>query len=995
MGGHKRKSDRRSRESKARKAARKKATLASVEAAKQRKYLDNNDGGAPPEMEVAPAMNNDSVDAVVETVFVDVEAVAGCSSSGQRNEFSATVERLAGKPDSLESGSSGRCADSESSDSDRTEPLDVLQLGSEEEQATSVPPEVPALAEMELDGASRLPLPSVWASMDFDNPPSPPSSRKPGPKSWKLAELAVSAGPSRNKRPREVVRAIYSSSDEEDEAIDGERRQLFPGQEQTKAREEVAEEEALEDNEIRKRPVRGKKKQVSYAEPKRVRSCKSKKDQPAMPSTDIAASNAEVTRHFALRKSGLTSDALRTRSARKPNVQGKRVNSIRARLHMQQRAGERLLEQAQAVNQHWYEVTAWRDGETRVPRSVPRLWRTEFIGEEPGTQRSVFGVSKSRPMDYFLKMLGRTEPRDGGNSTVTMIYNATNESIRDRYDFVKDPKGEKMPKPKIRGKASGVRATFDRDSDEYISRSELISFLGIQFLISYHRLPELSMFWEQQPDAGLGLGIVQQSMTRDRFRFISKYLAVAIESDGEPPRPGEARDPIAKIRPLVIALNDRYTHCRMPGEVQSIDESMVKFKGRSMIRQSVRNKPIKSGFKLWSRCGPSGYTYQFEVYTGKTAAGLATSRKGESPGNIVLRLCDSLVDKGHIVAFDSYFTSVNLMDELEKRGINAVGTINKLRLNQPVMDELSLKQGQFRGKFSNEEPRKGLFIWKDTRAFRVISNYHGAETVDVERTQRDGSKKWVKCPLAMADYNQYMGGVDTANHLRSLYERDRRSKKWWHRLFYALLETTLVNSWICFNEVAEDPVALLEFKRSVTLGLLTTGLNPGLDTASRAARLTVVKPSGEAGAKRRKGRLSVRDEIRFHDVGSHRPVWSPTRLRCEFCSATTLKKGPHTDDSKPHPGLESRPFIKCERCGVHLCLSRVRNCFNLYHSATLYDSRAVAERKRQAEERRRSGEADHTERDEAGDAEEEAGEMEDLQIFHSPREGFECDELAE
>ena len=106
MGGHKRKSDRRSRESKARKAARKKATLASVEAAKQRKYFDNNDG---------VAMNNDSVDAVVETVFVDVEAVAGCSSSGHRNEFSANMERLAGKPDSLESGSSGRCADSHQS----------------------------------------------------------------------------------------------------------------------------------------------------------------------------------------------------------------------------------------------------------------------------------------------------------------------------------------------------------------------------------------------------------------------------------------------------------------------------------------------------------------------------------------------------------------------------------------------------------------------------------------------------------------------------------------------------------------------------------------------------------------------------------------------------------------------------------------------------------------------------------------------------------------
>ena len=119
-------------------------------------------------------------------------------------------------------------------------------------------------------------------------------------------------------------------------------------------------------------------------------------------------------------------------------------------------------------------------------------------------------------------------------------------------------------------------------------------------------------------------------------------------------------------------------------------------------------------------CGASG-----------TAVGHAQSRKGESPGNIVLRLCDSLVNKSHIVVFDSYFTSVSLMGELEKREINPICTINKLCLNQPVMDKLSLKQGQFRGKFS-EEPPKGLLIWKDTKAFCVISNYHGAEITDLE-----------------------------------------------------------------------------------------------------------------------------------------------------------------------------------------------------------------------------------------------------------------------
>jgi hypothetical protein len=81
-------------------------------------------------------------------------------------------------------------------------------------------------------------------------------------------------------------------------------------------------------------------------------------------------------------------------------------------------------------------------------------------------------------------------------------------------------------------------------------------------------------------------------------------------------------------------------------------------------------------------------------------------------------------------------------------------------------------------------------MWNDTKTFRVISNYHGSDLVEVQRKQKNGSNKMKTCPKAFADYGKYMGGVDTANQLRSYYERDRRSKKWWHRLFYFLLETT-------------------------------------------------------------------------------------------------------------------------------------------------------------------------------------------------------------
>ena len=35
-------------------------------------------------------------------------------------------------------------------------------------------------------------------------------------------------------------------------------------------------------------------------------------------------------------------------------------------------------------------------------------------------------------------------------------------------------------------------------------------------------------------------------------------------------------------------------------------------------------------------------------------------------------------------------------------------------------------------------------------------------------------------------------------------------------------------------------------------------------------------------------------------------------------------------------GLESRPFSKCQTCGIHLCLSKKRNCFKEFHHTKYY-----------------------------------------------------------
>ena len=45
---------------------------------------------------------------------------------------------------------------------------------------------------------------------------------------------------------------------------------------------------------------------------------------------------------------------------------------------------------------------------------------------------------------------------------------------------------------------------------------------------------------------------------------------------------------------------------------------MIKFKGRSSLKQFLPNKPIKSGYKVWMLADKSGYCVKFDLYTGKT-----------------------------------------------------------------------------------------------------------------------------------------------------------------------------------------------------------------------------------------------------------------------------------------------------------------------------------------------------------------------------------------
>jgi hypothetical protein len=171
------------------------------------------------------------------------------------------------------------------------------------------------------------------------------------------------------------------------------------------------------------------------------------------------------------------------------------------------------------------------------------------------------------------------------------------------------------------------------------------------------------------------------------------------------------KDPIHKIRSLVDVLNKQFSECRQPTRWQSIDKAMVKFKGRSMLRQTMKGKPIKSGFKIWSRCCSRGYTYKFDIYHGARICETPKDSNFTMVEEVVLDLCGPLAKNGHVVAFDRFFTSIALLDELDKRGINAFGTILKTRVGQLIftVNESILPQDKFVAKFRGEPGKKGSF----------------------------------------------------------------------------------------------------------------------------------------------------------------------------------------------------------------------------------------------------------------------------------------------
>ncbi len=92
---------------------------------------------------------------------------------------------------------------------------------------------------------------------------------------------------------------------------------------------------------------------------------------------------------------------------------------------------------------------------------------------------------------------------------------------------------------------------------------------------------------------------------------------------------------------------------------------MIKFKGRTSLKQYMPKKPIKRGIKAWVRAdGYNGYICDFSIYCGKAGdLGLNLGTR------VVTALSESIQHKYYHLYFDTFFTSIRLMETLLENGI--------------------------------------------------------------------------------------------------------------------------------------------------------------------------------------------------------------------------------------------------------------------------------------------------------------------------------------
>ena len=417
--------------------------------------------------------------------------------------------------------------------------------------------------------------------------------------------------------------------------------------------------------------------------------------------------------------------------------------------------------------------------------------------------------------------------------------------------------------------------------------SEILVFLGITVIMGYNKVPDLHCYWMKSPS--MGNQLIKQSMARDRFCYLHAHLYL-----NPPEKPANASKTYY-LDFILSKLNAKFRAAYTDSSYQSVDEGMVGFKGRSVMKQYMPMKPTKRGIKLWQRnYSLTGYTYDLSVYSGRADPNGSGGKEKESLGErVVLSLAKTIRNKDTLIACDRFFSSPILFARSPVPLVGTYRTSRKYTPKELTTPKLKKNDCEFA---ANQEHGLLCTRWQDNNDVYVMSNCHKSEIDKTTRKQRDGTKQEVFCPKMILDYNAWMCGTDRCDQMASLYNYGRKSNKWWKKTFFRLFRISLINTWVIWKQIeSKEKIPFFHFLDELASHMIERGL---YQRPKKAIRLA--------------GRPSKAEATLYRPQGEHYPVASNQRKRCIRCSKRKI---------------ERRVKIICHECNQAICLE----CFLPYH----------------------------------------------------------------
>ncbi|GFS59507.1 piggyBac transposable element-derived protein 4 [Trichonephila clavipes] len=228
---------------------------------------------------------------------------------------------------------------------------------------------------------------------------------------------------------------------------------------------------------------------------------------------------------------------------------------------------------------------------------------------------------------------------------------------------------------------SSIPCTHSRDKKwDPTSKEEMHVFIALIIFQGIAKKPTNEQYWSKRHS--ISTPFFSKVMSYRRFNLIYPFLHF---SDNETfVTETHVCPKLSKIWSVLKYLTIRFKEVVTPDRDVTIDESLMLFKGRLGWKQYIPLKRSRFGIKSYMLCeSKPGYVWSLIIYTGKGTLFDEKYKHMCMSSQVVITLMEPLLNKGHCLTTDNFYSSPELTDILIQSLTDIYGTLKRRTKDVP------------------------------------------------------------------------------------------------------------------------------------------------------------------------------------------------------------------------------------------------------------------------------------------------------------------------